>query len=436
MNILFIKPGIGNYKSSGVLEPLAFAVLKALTPAEIHITFIDNRIEPIDYSLKPDLVALSVETFAASNAYSIADRFRKQGIKVVMGGFHVSALPEEALLHADAVVVGDAEYVWQKLLNDFRNDEMQPLYSSVPASETLITSYDRSIFKNKKYLPLSLIQWGRGCAHNCDFCSVSSFYNSKQYIRPVSDVIKEMKDIKSKIVFIVDDNIYKNEILFDEFLEAATPLKKKWACQISLDVAKKEGIIQKMAQAGCFAVVLGFESLNVDNLAQMNKSWNRSKTDFEKTISIFRQNNIMIYGSFIFGYDHDTNSAFTEAIEFAIKNKFFIANFNQLYTLPGTPLYQYLYNTGKLIYHKWWINPDFQYGKTMFHPANISAAELEKECFNARLKFNSLSSIFRRSSDIKANAHSFRNFFIYWMANLTNRKEIRKKQGKSLGQQL
>lgn len=207
------------------------------------------------------------------------------------------------------------------------------------------------------------------------------------------------------------------------------PLKIKWGCQISIDIAKNEKLLKLMKKSGCISVLIGFESLNPKNLKLMGKSANLIN-DYQEAIKKIKEYGIMIYGTFIFGYDYDTADSFKLSLEFALKNKFFLANFNPLMPMPGTRLYQRLLKEDRLIYDKWWIDEDFSYGDAMFYPKNMTVRELEDSCFNNRREFNKYSNIAARALDFKSN---LRNLFVYFGGNIVSRKEIYKKQGSKLG---
>ena len=418
-------------KSQG-LQPLAFAVLAALTPPEIERAFYDENIELIPLNEEADLVAMSVETFTAKRAYQIAEIYRKQNIPVIMGGFHPTIEPAEALEHATSVAIGDAEAIWPQILSDFQNGILKKIYKSITVSDTIKTSFDRSIFKDKKYAPFNLVQWSRGCKFHCEFCSIKSFYQGKQISRPIDEVIEEIIELDNKPLFIVDDNIFQNRAGFSEFLQRIAPLKKKWGCQISLDITTHDDLMELLGKSGCIMVIVGIESLNKDDLHQMNKICNLSISDYKSAINKFREYGIMIYGTYIFGYDHDEGDQFEKAVNFAKRMKFAVANFNTLYPMPGTDIYVRLKNENRLLYEKWWLDDEFYYGKAMFQPVFLSPEELEDGCFRAKRSFNSIFSIIYRMLDFKCNSRNLSNSIVHLILNLSNRKQIYMKQGKGL----
>lgn len=435
MKILFIRPNMTNARSSDALEPLAFAVLSGLTPPDVEKVFLDERLEPIDdvsENLSADLVALSVETFTARRAYELADGFRKRGVPVVMGGYHPTLLPEEALEHADAVAVGDAEDLWPQIVEDARQNQLKRLYRSEHPPSLEGVRYDRSLFRGKRYAPIKPVQFGRGCKFSCDFCSIHAFYGKSIRQRPVPEVIEEIRALGSKSLFFVDDNLFADETRIRELLEALVPLKVKWGCQISIDVTEDSSLLRLMQKSGCQCVQIGFESLNSQNLGLMKKTVNLRQGDYHQALARLRAHGIMVYGTFILGYDHDAAEIIPSTVDFALKHRFFLANFNPLMTMPGTPLYRRLQEEGSLLFDRWWVDPDFRYGQAMLRPKGMTPEQLTEGCLRARLRFNRVSSLLLRSIDLP-NRRDLSRMGLFWAANWISRKEILAKQGISLG---
>ncbi|HSH75281.1 MAG TPA: radical SAM protein, partial [Longimicrobiales bacterium] len=274
MRIVFVRPNLRDTRSSDAMEPLSFAILNALTPPHAETALFDERLEAIPLDVSADVVAITVETYTARRAYQIADSFRARGIPVVMGGYHPTFLPDEALEHADAVVLGDAEELWPQLLEDLSSGSLRRRYEqpSFPTLGGLVP--DRSIFSGKRYAPISLVQYGRGCRYACDFCSIRAFYGSSLRQRPVSEVVAEIEMAERKHVFLVDDNIFVDVDKAKELFRALIPLKILWSCQVSIDVTRDPELVELMRRSGCVSALIGFESLEPRNLEQMRKRWN------------------------------------------------------------------------------------------------------------------------------------------------------------------
>jgi len=415
------------------MEPLVFALLAGLTPPEITLTLFDERIEDLPADHETDLVAMTVETYTARRAYQIAASYRKRGIPVVLGGYHPSFLPEESLNYADSVVVGDAEEVWGKILADARQGVLQRIYQSSRQSSLEGLRFDRSIFHGKRYNLITPVQFGRGCRFACDFCSIFAFYGAQLRQRPTGEVIREIEESGRRLFFLVDDNIFSNPIKTEELLRALIPLKIHWTCQVTLDIASHPHLLDLLARSGCIAAVIGFESLSLENLAQMKKRWNLKHADYTTAIQKFQDRGIMIYGTFVFGYDQDKVDSFDITLDFALRSKFCLANFNPLTPTPGAPLYQTLQKQKRLIYDRWWLDPEYRYGMATFHPRSMTAEELTAGCFRARQKFNTYASIITRAIDFKTNCHSPLHLGAYLVSNLVSRREIFRKQGFPLG---
>jgi len=415
--------------SFDAMQPLAFAILAGLTPPEIKIEFFDERVEKIPACIESDLVAISIESFTARRGYQIAARLRKSGNKVVLGGYHPTFLPEEASLYADSIVMGEAENVWGSIVADLKKGRLAKIYRAGEFPHLNNVKYDRKIFKNKRYVPITPVEFGRGCKYDCEFCSVRAFYPQQKRHRQVREVIKELEENNAKKVFFVDDNMFVNREKIKQLFNALIPLKIKWGCQISIDIADDEEMLKLMKKSGCACVLIGFESLSKDNLKQMGKGANLASSDFNLSVEKIKKHGLMIYGTFVFGYDKDNNDSFKASLDFSIRHKFFLANFNSLMPMPGTKLYERLKKEGRLIHEKWWLDENFKYGDSMFIPKNLTADELSKGCFEAKQKFNQYSSIFKRS----LNRGNLNNAWVFWLSNLISRKEIIKKQGSTPG---
>lgn len=430
--ITFIRPNMGNFRATDAMEPLVFAILAARTPKHIEIKFYDDRLETIPLEESTDLVAITVETFTARRAYEIARGYRAKGIPVVMGGYHPTLLPEECANHADALVCGDAEGLWEQLLQDLAQGELKPLYQHQGEYSIHGPLPDRSLFKSKKYLPISLIQYGRGCRFNCDFCSIRAFYGTQQPLRPLEEVVNEIKSLKQRLVLFVDDNLYSSPQNIEQLCHALKPLKIRWVCQVTVDVTRNEKLLQLMVESGCLLALIGFESLNSANLKQMRKNWNIER-DYQTALQRLRRNGIMVYGTFIFGYDHDRPEVFDHTLNFSLENKFFLANFNPLAPTPGTPLYQRLRDENRLLFTDWWLDPEYRYGNAIIKPKNMSAEQLRRGCLSLRKRFYGIRSIFSRSLSRPGSFYKPGSLGPYLLANLVSRREILNKQNQRLG---
>ena len=432
MKVTFIRPRMMVGVPEDALEPLVFALLSGLTSPKIDRVFYDDRKEKIPFDEPTDLVALSVETPTAKRAYKIALEYRKRRVPVIMGGHHPTLLPQEVLQFADSVVIGDAEGVWDDVINDAKNQQLKKVYENRYPSLVGL-HFDRSIFKGKRYYPLRMVQFGRGCRFTCDYCSVHAFYGGNVRHRPVDEVVDEIKSLKQKFIYFTDDNLFSDINLAKELMKEIKPLGISWGCQAGLNIARDRTLVRLMAQSGCASVFIGFESIDEDNLKQMGKTWMGAFSEFNELINTFRENGIMIFGSFMFGYDYDTVDSFERTLDFTIQSKLFVAMFQMIAPFPGTPLYQRFQAEDRLVNDPWWLHPDFRYGQSWIKPAQMTEEELAKGCYETRAGFYKYKSILWRATDFKANFSSIRKAIVFILLNLISKREIHRKHGRLLG---
>ncbi len=435
--LTLIYPAIGRkpgkpFVRSWQLQPLAIARLAAMTPREWQVTFMDDRVEPIDYGIATDLVGISIETYSSKRGYQIAAKFRERGIPVVLGGYHATLCPEEARQHANAVCIGEAETVWSEILLDAAKSQLKPFYRGDRSAPLVGLQPDRRIFSGKNYLPVALVETSRGCPFQCNFCSIGAAFQGSYRRRPASEIVEELRDVHDKYVFFVDDNIVGDPPGASELFEAITPLGIQWMSQGSLHALKDESLIQQMARSGCMGLLIGFESLNTKNLERMGKRINKVE-DFRAALGRLRRAGIFTYGTFIFGYPHDTRESFEQSVRFAKEEKIFLAAFNHLVPFPGTPLYRDLEQEKRLKYAQWWLNDDYRFGQVPFRPSAMDAGEIEENCHRVRRSFYTWPSIFRRSLEFRANSPNLGRAWAYWMLNWMLRRELTQKAGIPLG---
>lgn len=439
MRITFILPAVGHkagepYVRTWQMEPLAIATLSALTPSNIERRFYDDRLEEVDYDEPTDLVAVSVETYTARRAYQIASRYKAKGIPVVMGGFHPTLAPDDALEYADAIVVGEAEDAWPRLLADFSAGKLKRRYEQ--KERPVLSGYfpDRSIYSDKTYQPIALVETGRGCKFKCEFCSVTQFYNRSHQQRPVAEVVKEISGLGQRYIFFTDDNIGVNKDRFRELLASLVPLKVSWAAQVSIDIAGDEDLLRLMRRSGCVCVLIGFETLNAAVLSQMDKAINAQTEIYESACSALRKHGIGVYGTFVFGYDNDSPENFQKTFEFAKRRGFFFTAFNHLVPFPGTPLYERLKSEGRLLHDKWWLSQDYRFGDVAFKVKGMTGRQLADTCYRFRQRFYAPGSILRRLTNWRANCRSLRRLFLYVSLNLLSRNDVAGRQQLPLGE--
>jgi len=431
MRVALIRPGLGARDERrgfafSCQEPAALALVAGLTPPDVELVVIDDRFEAIAFDEPWDLAALSVGTFHAQRAYDIAAQFRARRVPVVMGGFHPTLCPDEVAPHADA------EGTWPAILADARVHRLQPRYVCPPGLPLGGVAPRYDIFAGKGYAPLRVVQFGRGCRFACDFCSVRSFFEGAFRQRPVAEVVRDIEAGGRRRIFFADDNLCANPEALKELLRAIRPLGLKWTSQLSLDFADDDELLRLAAESGCQVVVVGLESLDGANLKLMRKGWSKPE-EYTTRLAKLRDHGIMVYGTFVFGYDHDTPEVFARTLDFALEQRFFMANFNHLQPYPGTPLYARLEGEGRLRYARWWLDPRYRFGDACFVPRGMSALELTRGSDWARTSFHSLKQIARRACDRKSNARSLDNLGTFLASNLVSRRDIGRKRGMRLG---
>jgi radical SAM superfamily enzyme YgiQ (UPF0313 family) len=323
--------------------------------------------------------------------------------------------------------------VWERLLEDFRSGELARRYTGGNGTPLADYRLDRSIYQGKRYAPVELVQYGRGCRFACDFCSIHSFYGANLRVRPLDGLVAEIESLpKRRLLFFVDDNLFGRKLDLLALLEALEPLKRRWSCQISIDIARDEALLDRMAEGGCSYVLIGFESLNPASLRQMGKRWNKVSGPYERVVRALHSRGIGIYGTFVFGYDADTKDTIKRTLDFALDSRLEIANFNPLTPTPGSALYDRLLAEGRLLSPKWWLDPGYRYGATIFEPRGMGAEELAEGVFDARERFYSWRSIGLRVLDGEVPFSPFHTGMTA-AANIISRREIYKKQHRYLG---
>ena len=437
MRITLIHPCIGRrigepYIRGWQMEPLAPAMLASLTPRDVEVKFYDDRMEPIPYDEPTDLVAISVETYTAKRAYQIASEYRRRGVPVAMGGFHATLATDEVCEYAEAVVVGEAENLWPRLVADFRAGRMQRVYRSDTRPALDGIRPDRTIFRGKKYLPIGLVEAGRGCHLRCEFCAIQSFFSSTQNRRPAEDIIDEIRQMDKPFIFFVDDNFTSHIDRAKDLMRQLIPLKIKWVSQASIHAAHDEEFLRLARESGCQGLLVGLESLNPDTLKRMSKTFNLMNGGYDVAFANLRKYGIRLYVTFMMGYDGEGIDTFDRNVSFARDKKFFMVSFNHVTPFPGTPLYRQLQREGRLLYDRWWLDPEYRYGMMPFVPTGMTAEETRRGSLDARASFYSLPSILRRSLDFKVNT---RGSFLwhYFIVNFLMRREVSQRENYPLG---
>jgi radical SAM superfamily enzyme YgiQ (UPF0313 family) len=396
---------------------LTLTALAALTPPDIDVGVTDENVEPIDFEEEVDLVGITGMVMHAKRAYEIAERFRQRGIPVVMGGPHASSCSLEAKEHVDSVVVGEAEEVWSRLIEDFKRGDLKPFYRAADYCSMKGIPYPRlDLLRKDAYMTVNCVQTTRGCPHQCDFCHVTHFFGKTYRCRPVDEVIKEVERLDGEFVVFVDDNIAGNRQHATELFTRLKPLKKKWAGQASLTLTRDPELLRLAAESGCVSLFVGVESLSAENLKEVNKSFNRAH-QFEEAIRALHDHDIMILAGFIFGLDHDDEGVFERTLRFCERNHIELPTFFILTPLPGTPVFQRMESEGRLL-HKDWSKYN---GATVVFKPKLMTEETLQQGFNWLCKEG-----YSWRSITKRVFHPQQRFFTRVLSNVAYRSITRK----------
>src|SRR6188768_3052651 len=377
-------------EDSAYLPRLGLGVLAALTPASDEVIFTDDLVKPfaVERDVKDvDLVGISVDSKTASRSYAIAAAYRRRGVKVVLGGIHPTALPDETLRFADAVVVSEAEDLWPSVVEDARNGRLQRIYrGELPdLSRPGRPLARRDLFRSKKYVPFQVVQTMRGCPYPCEFCSVSTANGTTMRFRPVDDVLGELKQL-GKLIMFADDNVMIHRKYSGELFERMGELDKHWIGQCSLAAVGRIENIKLMAESGCKALFIGFESIDEGTLAFTGKRQNRP-AQYREVMDMLHDHGISTWGSFVFGFDTDDREVFDRTVEFGIDMKLTMALYAILTPYPATALYRRLKAEKRLTDERWWLRRDHDAGSPYFVPTKMSREELREGWVRAWKQF-------------------------------------------------
>jgi radical SAM superfamily enzyme YgiQ (UPF0313 family) len=378
---------------------LGIITVAALFPPDWEIEVIDEAIESVNLDAEADLVGLSTLSLDAPHAYELADHFRRKKMPVLMGGMHPTAVPEEVLQHADAVVIGEAEGILDRILSDFNGDRMKGLYQNEKLPDLAQSSRPRyDLLRPKHRSILHSVQATRGCPHDCEFCSVTPFFGHQYRLRPVKEIITDLetsfKQARSRTVFFVDDNIGGRADYAKELFRALIPLKIKWGSFASVAMTKDLALMKLAAESGCIELFIGFESLSQANLDALHKSWVRADR-MREYVKIFHDHGIIVEGAFIFGHDEDRKDIFRRTVHFIQETGIQVPVFGILTPYPATRLRAKLEREARLLPEaKDWRRYDGSH--VLFKPIHMTPEELEEGFLWARKYCAAPRSIFGR----------------------------------------
>jgi radical SAM superfamily enzyme YgiQ (UPF0313 family) len=367
----------GIFKKSLRYQPLTLTTLAALVPSELNAAFelIDEGIQEMPEKLEADLVGMTVITGTSKRAYDLARRFRDQGITVVLGGPHVTLVPEEAMEHADAVCVGYAEESWPHLLRDFSNGEMKKMYYQSPTMSLADMPFPRrELFDKRYFLTQAVFEATRSCAHDCEFCVAPAAWGRKQYQKPIDWVIEDIRRVGQKKIIFIDLNLVSDTAYAKELFSRLILLNIRWFGLSTVLIAHDPALMELMARSGCKGLLLGLETVSEESLKDVKKRFNAS-VNYKQLIKDLHHLGIAIQGCFVFGLDHDTPEVFDRTAAFVIDAGVDLPRFSVLTPFPGTPLYGRLQTEGRILTRDWELY-DGQH--VVFEPKYMTVNELIK----------------------------------------------------------
>lgn len=406
MKILLISPvkDVNFRTNKGLMMPqLALFILQGLTPEKHQVKIIEEEAVPVNLDEECDLVGISCMTSNAVRAYEIATEFKKRNKTVVMGGVHPTILPDEALQYSDSVVIGEAEGVWEQLLLDFENGNLQQRYHNPSPDLSKYVPKQFAALKSKRLFNIIPIMTTRGCPYNCEFCCVTDLFGKKIRHIPVENIVRDIKESKAKNFMFLDDNIIGHTKYATELFTAIKPLKIKWVGQASISFAKDTAMMQLAADSGCRGLFIGLESVSETQLKEFRKSV-KDLAELRSSIKKIRKMGILINASMIFGFDNDTADIFDTTYEFLKKNKISTVSFNVLTPYPGTETFRKMESSGRLINKNWKY---YDHNTVVYKPINMTPYELQSGKTHTRKKFYSFSSIMYRLMGNLFSPHIF-----------------------------
>lgn len=361
--------------------------------AKYEILLIDEYNQKIPYNDKFDLVAITVNTPNASHCYEISTKFRKIGCKVVLGGPHVTLMPDEAKRYCDYIIIGEAENTWPEFLGDFYEGKVKSIYKE----EGIVSLKNlpiprRDLVKGRPFMKGAVFST-RGCPYHCSYCNLKQIYSDSFRIRPIEEVIEDIKSMNTKYFVFWDDNFFGDKEYAKSLMKELTKLNKKWAAQVTIERCEDEELLRLARKAGCMYLFVGLESFSDASLVKANKTIN-NVNKYKETIDKIHRNGISIQTGIIFGFDTDKPNVFETTLHTCNNLGIDGVTVSILTPLPKTPLYNKLKEENRLISKDW----TYYNGKThlAFKPENMTSKELFEGYMWFRREFYSIGSITKR----------------------------------------
>ncbi len=380
MKVAFISPAGAMHRYNGSFfktlhyAPLTLTTLASYLPEDVDVEIYDETVEKIPLDLDADLIGITAITGTAERAYRYAKYFRSKGIKVILGGPHPTLMPEEAINHADSVVVGFADNLIPAIIKDFKEGKLKKIYRANGVSLINKPLPRRDLLKKGRYITINSVEAVRGCIHTCKFCVIPTLMNYKLYKRPLREVIEEIEKLPGKEVIFIDVNLISDVRYAKELFKELAPLKKWWFGLVTVNIVKNEELFNLMVKSGCKGVLIGFESITPNSLKDINKAFNKVK-EYKLVVDKLHDAGIGINGTFVFGADGDDRSVFERTVDAVVKLKIDLPRYAILTPFPKTPLWYELNEEGR-IFERSWSMYDVEH--CVFKPRNMTPEELEE----------------------------------------------------------
>ena len=415
MKVKMILPSLEEAKSPfwrpikySLFPPLGLATLAGYFLPEDEVVLVDQHVEKLTLDDSPDLVCMQVYVTNAYRAYQIADSYRSRGVYVAMGGLHVTSLPQEALLHADTVILGPGEEAFPRFIDDFRKKRPERFYTARERSLENIPPVRRDLIKRSKYFVPNSLVVSRGCPHHCDFCYKDAFYGSGKsfYTCRVDSALREIDSLPGRHLYFLDDHLLGNRQFARELFEGMKGMKRVFQGAATVASILDGDLIERAADAGLRSIFVGFETFSPENLAQSNKAQNLSR-DYAAAVRRLHDLGIMINGSFVFGLDDDDKDTFSRTVDWAVENAITAATFHVLTPYPGTRLFSKMEKEGRIRSYDW---SRYDTRHAVYQPARLSQKELEDGYKKAYRDFYSWTNIFASCSRDKSLSSKLSHF--------------------------
>lgn len=403
MKVKMILPALTEAKSPfwrpikySLFPPLGLATLAGYLDESDEVTIQDEHVEALELDDRPDLVVIQVYITSAYRAYQLADHYRQKGAHVVLGGLHVTSLPDEAARHADTIFIGPGEDTWPLFLADFRAGQPGRVYRSQVRTLAGLPPVRRDLIKRHLYLVPNSIVVSRGCPHTCDFCYKEAFFKGGKsfYTQTVDAALAEIERLPGRHLYFLDDHLFGNARFASALFDGMRGMGRLWQAAATVQAVLKPGLLEKAAACGLRSLFVGFETLNPANLADQGKVQNLNR-DYGAAIRRLHGLGVMINGSFVFGMDDDDESVFARTVAWAVEQGLETATFHILTPYPDTALYQRLAGQGRLLHHNWDM---YDTRHVVYRPARLSPQALEAGYWQAYRDFYQWPAIFKAAA--------------------------------------